>query len=240
MAEEKSYIISIAGKQLACKFMFPDTAVYFNILPYQDHEFPAFCYVRKPEMDFWENTGKTYDAYGEYSMLAVRISDELLHGFSCVFHAVAFLFKGRAWLITAPPGVGKSTQYRYLKQLYPSEFAIICGDKPVLEYTGSSIVVHPSPWNGSEGWHGEESGVLEGIILLSRGGSNSIEKVKPRDSIIPVYRSVIQSAETEHIVEQACGMTDIILKNCQIWKMTTITVPNSTKMLYEKVFSAYE
>ena len=110
----------------------------------------------------------------------------------------------------------------------------------MLEFKDNAIVVHPSPWNGKEGWAGNKSGILEGIILLSRSTANSIEKIKSSDAVFSVYASIIQSAETEQIVTNACRMADKILRNCKVWSMTTNTVPDSTHMLYERVFSIYE
>ena len=240
MFHRKRPIIKIAEQQIACEFRFADTAGYFDVLQPESDNSQAFCYVHDAEIDFWRHTGKPYDAYAEYSMISIRISDTLLPRSSCVFHAVSFLHKGKAWLIAAPPGVGKSTQYKYLSQLFPSEFQIISGDKPVLEFRDKKIIVHPSPWNGKEGWRSNESGILEGIILLSRDTDNSIERIKAKDAIIPVYRSVVQSAETEQEVSAACQMTENILNNCKVWRMTTNTVPDSTKMLYKEVFTAYE
>ena len=50
----------------------------------------------------------------------------------CVFHAVAVSAFGKAWLITAPSGVGKTTQlknWRLMKDV--PKVGVITGDMPV-------------------------------------------------------------------------------------------------------------
>ena len=49
--------------------------------------------------------------YVEYCELCPAISSAITVFDRIVFHAVSFIWKDRAWLITAPSGTGKSTHY---------------------------------------------------------------------------------------------------------------------------------
>ena len=87
----------------------------------------------------------------EYKSLIGLVSDKLMLSDRLIFHSVAFALRGRAWLLTAPSGTGKTTQYMNLKKLYGDEIRIICGDNPVLHFMqDGTIMVHPSPWKGKE------------------------------------------------------------------------------------------
>ena len=55
----------------------------------------------------------------------------LPHG-RAIIHAVCFVWCGKAWLICAPSGVGKTTHYKQWKRLFPNEVEMLNGDKPVL------------------------------------------------------------------------------------------------------------
>lgn len=53
----------------------------------------------------------------------------LPHG-RAIIHAVCFVWCGKAWLICAPSGVGKTTHYKQWKRLFPNEVEMLNGDKP--------------------------------------------------------------------------------------------------------------
>ena len=235
----------LGGKFLYCAFEFQETENYFgnfrNIGGFIASEGTEICSVQDAEKRFWETTGKTYDANAEFSIITVRISDRLLQDNSCLFHAVAIMHQNKAWLISGPPGVGKTTQYRNLKELYPDEFEMICGDKPMLSLENDGqIMVYPTPWNGKEGLRGDTAFPLAGIIFLRRGDQNKITPIKPFEAVIPFYRSIIQSAETEDILKQASSLMNCILQRVPSWSMTSAIIPDSTELLYNEVFSSYE
>ena len=153
-----------------------------------------------------------------------------------ILHAVALRWNDKAWLITARSGVGKSTQAKYLQELCPGEFGIICGDRPILEFRENDIIAHPSPWNGKENWHGAEKAPLGGVILLERGDENRIESLSPKEAAIPVYVQVIQNAVEAEKIHKSTALITRLLKNVPIWRLTTHQVPDSTRLLLEKVF----
>ena len=61
------------------------------------------------------------DGYVEFRCLIEPTARALLSCGCTLFHAVAFERSGRAFLITAPSGVGKTTQYRNWVRLHPGE-----------------------------------------------------------------------------------------------------------------------
>lgn len=80
-----------------------------------------------------------------------RFADLLLSYSRCLFHSAAFAFQGKAYLLAAPSGVGKTTQLNLWWQLYPGEITIINGDKPALQFQDNGpILVHATPWRGKE------------------------------------------------------------------------------------------
>ena len=64
----------------------------------------------------------------------------LPHG-RAIIHAVCFVWCGKAWLICAPSGVGKTTHYKQWKRLFPNEVEMLNGDKPVLKFEKQYITV---------------------------------------------------------------------------------------------------
>ena len=233
--------------------------------PVTDEVTPEFAASTAPLVHIDDRNWADYLAEGmepcahtEYSMLTPHFSDALLAFDRVILHGVAIRWRDRAWLICAASGTGKSTQAKHLQTLRPGEFSIICGDRPVLEFrspchcepvtdvTGVAIrppsppceiIVHPSPWNGKENWHGADAAPLAGIILLERGEENALVSLTEREAALPFYPNFIQTAWEPENIKKIAELETRMLQAVPIWKLTTFQVPDSTKLLLEAVFS---
>lgn len=232
--EHNYFKLTLADVTVGCSFEFPETHRYFG--DYVSGPFPGEGLRLSPEeRAAWEKNIASMDAYNEYSAFTLPISAELMKHGRCVMHAAAFRFRGRAYLIAAPSGVGKSTQVRTLSQLYPGEFSVISGDRPVLEAKDDEVVVHPSPWNGKEGWHGAGKAPLAGIILLNRGETNGIRRLSAREAAARVFAAIFQNAENEENIKRAASFAERMIKSAPVWEFENGGVPDSSRLLYEKV-----
>ena len=185
----------------------------------------------------------------EYSLLTEYCSDALLAHRRMIVHGVALNLGGRAFLICGPSGVGKSTQAKHLQALRPGAFTVISGDRPVLEFCGSSpagcdrnaagtILVHPSPWNGKEGWHGGDAAPLAGLVLLERGAENRLETLTPQEAALPFYLDVIHSSWQPDNIRRVCANVTRLLRAVPPWRLVTHQVPASTQLLLDHIFSS--
>lgn len=238
---EYNYVINIAGKDLRCSFIYEETALCFKNCKLRKTDILGDIYVLPSEWKYWEYIGNKRSFIGEFTLLTSAISDDLLKYNRCIIHAVAFTHNEKAWLIAADPGVGKSTQIKYLQKLYPGEFDIICGDRPVLErMNDGSFFVHPSPWNGKEGWQGAPGAPLEGILFLERGNYTELLTYKKEDAIIPLFQALISNCETEDTIIKLTEFETSLLQSCKLFKYVNGGVPESTKYLYKTLFSRKE
>jgi len=234
--EQKQYKLTLADVTVGCSFEFPETHLYFG--RYASGPFEGEGIRLSPEdRARWEEKIAPMDAYNEYSAFTLPAAEALMLQSRFIVHAAAFSFRGRAYLIAAPSGVGKSTQVRTLTELYPGEFTVISGDRPILEAAEDGIVVHPSPWNGKEGWCGADKAPLAAVILLRRGDENRIERLSARKAAARVFSAVFQDAETEDDVRLAAHYTERMLETVSVWDFVNAGVPDSTKLLYEEVLS---
>ena len=160
------------------------------------------------------------DDYMEYRV-CVEVTGRALADRGCfLFHATAFEWRGFAWLMTAPSGTGKSTQYHNWKKLWPDEVSILCGDMPALSLDdGGNVWVHPSPWNGKEreGFENHHSVPLGGIVFLKQGDADSIENA-PLDKLIrPLWHQFIGQADTELQIRNREHFLDHMLRHYPFW-----------------------
>lgn len=176
----------------------------------------------------------TKDYYLEYRTLILATSHPLLRYGCCLFHAAAFLWQGRAWLVTGPSGVGKTTQFRNWQQLFPGEITMICGDMPVLEQRSDGAVwVHPSPWNGKEnlGDRHHPPAPLAGIVLLEQGQDNTIAPLPVREAIPALFPQFIVQPNTEAEILALTGLMDQMLRTVPVRKLTNRGDDASTELL---------
>ena len=211
-----------ANNKIRYRFRYPNTALYMRpyIKAVQGDEYDILAseeYIEKQRPYFTECTE---DAYVEYKALIELTSKFLLPRRSCIFHAVAFCWKGYAWLLTGPSGAGKTTQYKKWKTTYRDEVRMICGDMPLLEWReDGSIWVHPTPWNGKERIQGKISAPLAGIVILEQHKMNSIERMVPNVSGMSLLPQMAMRPETEEEIILMVNMLNRLLQACPVWKL---------------------
>ena len=170
----------------------------------------------------------------EYNVLAGLISGRLHPYGRAVFHGVSFLWNNKAWILTAPSGTGKTTQYFHWKELYGDRVRILNGDKPVLQVLDhGTVLVHPSPWNGKEKLGCMETAELGGIIYLRQGKQNLIERMPPEQAVRPILFQFITFLKDAEQVHALCRIEETILRNIPVWSMTNTGDRASAVLLHD-------
>lgn len=219
------YAFQYAGTE---RYMFPyikkTDGTEYDILASQE-------YIEMLKPYYTENTD---NRYVEYKSLIGLTSLALLSSGSCIMHAVAVLMDGFCWLITAPPGTGKTTQFYNLKSLYGKKVEMICGDMPVLNVSDAgNIIVHPSPWNGKERIKGSRSAPLGGILLLKQGKENLIRRLEPEEAVFTILMQLAVRPDNEEQVLQIAGVAENIIQKYPIWEMVNLGNAASSRLAAE-------
>ena len=183
----------------------------------------------------------TPDSFIEYRTLVESTGKELCKYSIFIMHAVAFLWEGYTWLLTAPSGTGKTTQYLNWKNLYPDEVSIICGDIPVLKEEKNQIVyVYPSPWNGKEriGFENHESYPLGGIIYLVQSDHNKMEIANFRELVLPLWCQFVGLPDTEFQIRLKEHFANLLFSRYPIWKFENRGDISSTILMHDNLFKS--
>ena len=105
-----------------------------------------------------------------------------------LMHGSAVAADGRAYLFTAPSGVGKTTHTRLWLELVPGSY-VLNGDKPFLKVLpDGKVLAYGVPWRGKEKLGRNESLPLEAICLLERSETNRITPVTAKDAMDSLIR----------------------------------------------------
>lgn len=172
------------------------------------------------------------DFYIEYRTLISLTAKELLKYGCCIFHCVSFIYKGYAWLLSAPSGTGKTTQYFNWNRLFPGEIEMISGDMPVLKLEQEcQLSVHPSPWNGKEDIGSMNSAPLGGIIYLEQGNDNLISSLSVSEGLINIFRQFIVVPETEDQILSLTKLIEAMFVHYPVMKFTNRGDDQSTELL---------
>lgn len=176
------------------------------------------------------------DALVEFNEIPGCVSSAILDRGCCLFHGAAFLWRGRAYIFTAPSGTGKSTQYVLWKELLGDGIRIINGDKPLLRLESDGTVwVHPSPWKGKEHMGSMCSGPLGGIFLLEQGSANAVAALKPAQSAVPLFCQFLFDAGTAESVHQVCRLESRILETVPVWRLVNRGDADSARLGMETI-----
>lgn len=231
------YSIMLGKCALRIELTYPQMLYFFKTFYLEnccsDEILSCDAYERNQYLEQFPEAG--WDAYAEYKCLLNLASDAMMKHNQLLFHSAAILIGEKAWLLSGPSGVGKSTQYRNLKSLYPDDIEIISGDNPVLIFEKEGISVFPSPWNGKENWGSMKTGELAGIILLKQDTQNSIRAVSPEEAVIPVYEEINTYAKTEEQIHLIASLEEKLITSVPIWEFSNTGDADSSKMLYEHI-----
>lgn len=242
MVDVNQYTIKLADQKIHLKFYYKQTIKLYRDFIHSRYIGNDVIGVSDKEVEIFHenNPGYKWNFRAESKCLTSLVSDALMTYNRLAFHSVAFLWNQKAWLITAPSGTGKTTQYQNLKKLYGNEIKIICGDNPVLHFQDDGIImVYPSPWNGKENYSGTESAPLAGIILLIQSEKNRIERLLPCDAVVPIFREINTYSRTPELVRQMFRLEEKMITTVPIWKFENTGNLESSKCLM-KCLAEYE
>lgn len=109
-------------------------------------------------------------------------------------HSASLVYREKAWLFSAPSGVGKSTHV----SLWHTQFGtpILNGDLNLLGIKDSRPYVAGIPWCGTSGISTVKEYPLGGIVLLKRAAENHVLKLSASKKQLLVTQRLISPAWT--------------------------------------------
>lgn len=234
--------IEIAGVRMRIEFRLPDTAKHF--LNFITRENCEDWDVRVRNEDLLRFASICSDGVltpdSEAYILMAHASSVLLPFARVMFHGVSFLWRGKAWLLTAPSGTGKTTQLRHWQRLWPEDIGVINGDKSVLaREEDGSFRVYPSPWTGKEKDAGDLSGPLGGIVVLQQADHNAIRRLEPGESVLRIFEQFLILDDSLDVLRAAGEMEASLLEKIPVWLLDNLGDEASARLTYAAL-SDYE
>ena len=225
----------LAGEKITFGFRHRETAALYgeDLTPGDMTE--KSITIPAEEIAEWQKRWNVTDpAQVEYVLSCYYACDALMHADRFVFHAAAFLWRGKAWLFSAPSGTGKTTQLRNWQRLYGTEMEILNGDKPILELCpDGTVLVHPSPWKGKECLGRDDvTAPLGGIVLLRQDKENRMERITPAAAARELFGRIYAFFTGEAAVLNAARILEGILTVTPAWRLNNLGDEDSTRLTH--------
>ena len=241
--QDHIYAGSFAGEQLTFSFRHAETAGFFNGWLAPSGAAERMVAVPETDCECWiRDHGMRDDGYTEFGLSISRASDMLSRTGRCMFHAAAFVLEGRAYLLAADSGTGKSTQLGHLREAYGDGIRVINGDKPVLRLEADgTVTVHPSPWKGKEEWGDDAlSAPLGGTILLKQGRENRMERLPAVYCAARLLSLMFSAFESEGDVRALCRIEEGMLRTAPVWRLVNLGDAASAMLLHDTILEQGE
>lgn len=240
MAEFK---LKIAGHTGAVTSLFESTPQYFR--SYLTDDPAEFSVTVTKEMIDFEQADLLEEAHRDGFRPRVftdpfleraaiqRAFAEFLFDYNILlYHGSAIAVDGEGYLFTAHSGTGKSTHTRLWKQVFGDRAVMVNDDKPFLELTANSVMLHGSPWSGKHGLDANLCVSLKGLCILERGIENRIAPVSP-ETVLPMlqkqaYRPLSEAKEAAFL-----RLVDQLSAAVPLWKLACNKHPQAAELAFE-------
>ena len=152
----------------------------------------------------------------EYLGTGFRFASLLPRFQGLMLHSSAVICEGKAYLFTAPSGVGKSTHTEKWVRLFGAEY--LNDDKPALRLVDGQWMAYGTPWSGKYDLSSPRGVPLGGIAVLDRGEENRIFAMSPADAL-PFVMSQTAHKLTRKQMEHMLTIMDDLLQRVPVWKL---------------------
>ncbi|MBQ7596387.1 MAG: hypothetical protein IJU45_06960 [Clostridia bacterium] len=166
-----------------------------------------------------QRSPNTTDDIFEYMGMGTQFYKALLAKEGMMLHASAVAVDGFAYLFSAPCGTGKSTHTLQWQKLFGEEKAIIINDdKPAMRKVDGVYKAYGTPFSGKHDLSVNTGYPIKGICFISRGETNSIERLPVQRALAPLFDQTIRPAEIDKM-DLLCDRVDDILKHVSMYHL---------------------
>lgn len=155
-------------------------------------------------------------------------------------HSASILYRGRAWLFSAPAGTGKSTQAALWGEAYGTP--CLNGDLNLLslrdengEAQAGRAFVHGLPWCGTSGVATVGCTELGGIVLLRQAPRNRLEALRADQKQLYAANRLISPAWTEEQLAANLAFADALAQRVPVWRYHCTKEPDAAAFLRAEI-----
>jgi hypothetical protein len=223
--------IAVAELNIGIKYRYEFTRSYVS--DYQTDAAPDFIVEAtdadmKAERDLAEEP--VADEYLEYVAIYRKIADKLTEYDGAVFHGAVLDVEGKAYVITARSGVGKTTHVRLWLERFGDRVSVLNGDKPIIRVIDGGIYAAGTPWNGKEGYGKRGTLPLSGIAFLERSEENSYKKLTASEGLVRFMGQIYINKDNPTFLVKTLRLADKVLSDVPLYELRCNMDPSAADM----------
>ena len=135
--------------------------------------------------------------YFEIFALHRLLAEELIPHNIFVYHGSCVVMDEKAYIFSAPAGVGKSTHAALWCRHFKDRAYILNDDKPFLSVSGNTVTAFGSPFSGKHQKHRNAQAPLKAICFLHQAAENEIKPVNKSEALTLMKEQVFKPATLE-------------------------------------------
>lgn len=186
---------------------------------YLTDEEPEFTVcVTEDEIDEERVSSETsYDPSYYESIIAYRKIAERIPDYDAfLFHGSVIEYDGKAYVITAHSGVGKTTHTRLWMSEFGESVKILNGDKPTIRIIDGIAYACGTPWQGKENYGRNVIKQLAGFAFLTRAEENKAYEIGPSEAVMRFMSQIYLPKKSKSALAKTMLLADRVIKGVKL------------------------
>ncbi len=174
--------------------------------------------ISQPERSLTENLSLSPDDLGDM-VNGLDFYTQLIRFDGLMLHSSAVMMDGKAYLFSAPSGVGKSTHTRLWGRVFGADRAqVINDDKPALRCRNGEWFAYGTPWSGKATTSLNVRVPVAGICFLKRFEKNTIRRLSPQEAAFHILNQTVRTRDY-HLRETLLSVVDRLVSQVKVYEM---------------------
>lgn len=169
----------------------------------------------------------------EYICCSAAFARKIISHGRFFLHASAVVYKGEAYLFSAPSGTGKSTHTAFWRQRFP-ESCILNDDKPVIRADGEQITAWGTPFAGKTNLQINMGVPIRGICFLKRGEKNQIHRLSEDRALALMLNNTWRPADSERM-NLLLDMMEQVVAGVPVYEMSCTRDVEAAELAYKEM-----
>ena len=168
----------------------------------------------------------------EYLISGGRFYKKLVNYNGFMLHSSAVVYEGKAYLFSAPCGVGKSTHTAQWLKVFDSAY-ILNDDKPALRIIGDKVYVYGTPWSGKTAQNVNACVELGGIAFIRRDDHNGLTPMPTPKVIENLLCQTIHKTFSEQVITKLLSLWNVLLDRYTVYDFGCLPNTDAAKLAFE-------
>lgn len=213
-----------------------DNGYQFEIYDTNSH----LCSRMQCEPDFKHFDIKLYDGTKSQLNYGLNNCAMLAYAFSTAAHDTVLIHSsvircnGKAYMMTAPSGTGKST-HTHLWYTNIPDCDLMNDDNPIIRIQNGKPIVYGSPWSGKTPCYRNIYAPIGGIVRIVQHSENKIRRFRAAEAFAMLLPACSNLKCDTQIYNSICNTITKIIENCSIWELKCLPDKEAAILCHETI-----